>query len=133
MQLHEIIDHCAYVHRKLGAVWVVGRHPHDGAAIIVAFHNPETDEEEFHLSVSEDFELLLTGDMYKPTHGRAQEHYNKVRLTRGGVAAAVEAVKHITTPRCLECQDTGMRDSGGEHPWGEAIFIPCGCDAAKGD
>lgn len=28
---------------------------------------------------------------------------------------------------CEYCEDTGIRDTGGEHPWGEAIHIPCEC------
>lgn len=28
---------------------------------------------------------------------------------------------------CVECDDTGMADSGGTHPWGECISIPCQC------
>ncbi len=31
-------------------------------------------------------------------------------------------------PICPECQGFGMRDSGGVTPWGEGIFVPCGCD-----
>lgn len=82
MNLHEIVDHCAYEHRRLGPVWVVGRHPHDGAAIIVCYHNEEEDEEEFALATSEDFERLLTSDTYEPTHGRAQHHYEQAREKR---------------------------------------------------
>ena len=26
---------------------------------------------------------------------------------------------------CVECAGTGLRDSGGSHPWGEAIMLPC--------
>ena len=28
---------------------------------------------------------------------------------------------------CLDCGGTGLRDSGGFQPWGEAILLPCGC------
>lgn len=30
---------------------------------------------------------------------------------------------------CLECGGTGLRDSGGFHPWGEAAPVPCDCGA----
>jgi hypothetical protein len=30
-------------------------------------------------------------------------------------------------PTCPECGDTGMRDTGGVHPWGEHISVPCDC------
>jgi hypothetical protein len=33
-------------------------------------------------------------------------------------------------PDCSDCDDTGMRDSGGFQPWGEAIFVPCDCRPA---
>lgn len=79
MKLEDIIDHCAYDHRRLGLVWIVGRHPHDGAAIIVSYHNEDEDEEEYHLCVSEDFVSLVTGDEGKPIHGRAFEHWTAAR------------------------------------------------------
>lgn len=28
---------------------------------------------------------------------------------------------------CEKCKGTGSADSGGVHPWGEAILIPCDC------
>jgi hypothetical protein len=28
---------------------------------------------------------------------------------------------------CPRCDDTGLADSGGSHPWGEPISIPCDC------
>lgn len=30
---------------------------------------------------------------------------------------------------CEQCQDTGMRDSGGFQPWGDTIDVPCECRA----
>lgn len=35
------------------------------------------------------------------------------------------------TPRCPECNDTGERDSGGTHPWGEPIYLACDCKDAE--
>lgn len=32
---------------------------------------------------------------------------------------------------CLECNDTGERDSGGTHPWGEPVYLPCDCKDAE--
>lgn len=32
---------------------------------------------------------------------------------------------------CPECNDTGERDSGGTHPWGEPIYLPCDCKDAE--
>ena len=26
---------------------------------------------------------------------------------------------------CEECSGTGWRDSGGSHPWGDAVYLPC--------
>ena len=33
--------------------------------------------------------------------------------------------------KCPECSDTGERDSGGMHPWGESILLPCDCKDAE--
>ena len=35
------------------------------------------------------------------------------------------------TPQCPECNDTGERDSGGTHPWGEPIYLACDCKDAE--
>ena len=32
---------------------------------------------------------------------------------------------------CLDCNDTGERDSGGTHPWGEPVYLPCDCKDAE--
>jgi hypothetical protein len=32
---------------------------------------------------------------------------------------------------CPECNDTGERDSGGTHPWGEPIYLACDCKDAE--
>ena len=34
---------------------------------------------------------------------------------------------------CPECSETGERDSGGSHPWGESINLPCGCGAENNE
>lgn len=28
---------------------------------------------------------------------------------------------------CVECEGSGIRDTGGFQPWGDAIFLPCDC------
>lgn len=33
---------------------------------------------------------------------------------------------------CPECHGTGKRDSGGTHPWGEAVMVPCEHDPEAG-
>lgn len=33
--------------------------------------------------------------------------------------------------KCPECNDTGERDSGGTHPWGEPVYLPCDCKDAE--
>ncbi len=33
--------------------------------------------------------------------------------------------------KCPECNDTGQRDSGGIHPWGEPVLMPCDCKDAE--
>ena len=39
----------------------------------------------------------------------------------------VYTVPKPSSEPCIECGGTGMVDSGGFHPWGESIVIPCGC------
>lgn len=81
MKLEDIIDHCAYEHRRLGPVWIVGRHPHDGATI-VAYYDGDADGEDTEEYVdcdSSDLVNLLIDDDHKPTHGRALEHWNAAR------------------------------------------------------
>jgi len=36
-------------------------------------------------------------------------------------------------PFCPDCMGTGMRDTGGTHPWGETIFVPCDCSSPTTD
>ena len=36
-------------------------------------------------------------------------------------------------PDCHMCQGTGMRDTGGVHPWGEPIFEECDCHLDYGN
>jgi hypothetical protein len=33
---------------------------------------------------------------------------------------------------CPECKGTGLRDSGGVYPWGEAIMLACDCGSSPG-
>lgn len=40
-------------------------------------------------------------------------------------SVADEAPGESMKPKCPDCNDEGVRDSGGAHPWGEPIFIPC--------
>lgn len=30
-------------------------------------------------------------------------------------------------PVCPDCNGSGLRDSGGTHPWGEPVMLPCDC------
>ncbi|HFL2728916.1 TPA: hypothetical protein ACGWTY_002858 [Pseudomonas aeruginosa] len=39
---------------------------------------------------------------------------------------------HIEAP-CPKCGGTGEADSGGVHPWGEPILIPCDCETEKAE
>ncbi len=49
-------------------------------------------------------------------------------LAQAAVAAALERAAKAVRQDCLECEGSGMRDSGGETPWGQAILVPCDCD-----
>ncbi|MGV8326331.1 hypothetical protein ACV337_24345 [Pseudomonas aeruginosa] len=37
------------------------------------------------------------------------------------------------SPKCVKCGGTGEADSGGVHPWGEPVLIPCDCDTEKAE
>lgn len=37
----------------------------------------------------------------------------------------------MSDPDCVKCKGTGLEDSGGEHPWGDAILIPCDCSSPE--
>lgn len=39
----------------------------------------------------------------------------------------IEQVNAQPWPDCPACEGTGLRDSGGVQPWGEAISVPCDC------
>lgn len=66
MKLNEIKHGYAYQHAQYGPCWIVGPHPHDGCALIVAYNDTEQDEEKFVLAIPEDLEYALTGPEYKP-------------------------------------------------------------------
>ena len=58
----------------------------------------------------------------------ALEAYGSEKV-REGMRWAAEIIRG----RCPECLGTGVRDSGGVHPWGEPITVPCDCaDAILG-
>lgn len=64
-----------------------------------------------------------------PAHAKAAlEAYGREKV-REGMKWAAEIIRGC----CPECQGTGVRDSGGVHPWGEPISVPCDCaDAILG-
>lgn len=41
------------------------------------------------------------------------------------VAASQAVDPSVKADSCPECENTGMRDTGGVYPWGEGIFVPC--------
>lgn len=47
---------------------------------------------------------------------------------QGGEAKERDKVE--LSSACLDCGGTGMFDSGGFQPWGDAISVPCDCGAA---
>lgn len=53
---------------------------------------------------------------------------NKREALRTALEAAL--VQGEPVAWCPECRGTGLRDSGGVHPWGEHIDVPCDCSNA---
>lgn len=43
---------------------------------------------------------------------------------------AADVYERPEASRCPECEGSGLRDSGGVHPWGEHIQVPCDCGRA---
>ncbi|EPQ2922068.1 hypothetical protein ACJJBP_29355 [Pseudomonas aeruginosa] len=37
------------------------------------------------------------------------------------------------SPKCVKCGGTGEADSGGVHPWGEPVLIPCDCETEQAE
>lgn len=43
-----------------------------------------------------------------------------------------EALTQLS-PKCVKCGGTGEADSGGVHPWGEPVLIPCDCETEQAE
>ena len=60
-------------------------------------------------------------------------HY--MRFDKGSwipcTATAEGAVAFRSEYICPDCNNTGQRDSGGTHPWGEAAYVPCDCNRGR--
>lgn len=69
MQLKEVKFGHSYQHRTLGQCAIVSCHPHDGAALIVAYWDHENDEEKFVLAVPEDLLYILPDEPVMRTEG----------------------------------------------------------------
>lgn len=69
MQLKEVKFGHSYQHRTLGQCAIVSCHPHDGAALIVAYWDHENDEEKFVLAVPEDLLYILPNEPVMRTEG----------------------------------------------------------------
>lgn len=53
--------------------------------------------------------------------------WNKTMEEMRQAIAAAEQAQQV----CRDCNGTGDRDSGGVHPWGEAIMVQCDCRAMQ--
>ncbi|WP_191985360.1 hypothetical protein [Pseudomonas aeruginosa] len=53
----------------------------------------------------------------------------KLCLIRNAARAALAQ----PSPKCVKCGGTGEADSGGVHPWGEPVLIPCDCETEKAE
>lgn len=69
MQLKEVKFGHSYQHRTLGQCAIVSCHPHDGAALIVAYWDHENDDEKFVLAVPEDLLYILPDEPVMRTEG----------------------------------------------------------------
>ncbi|MDV2663555.1 hypothetical protein [Pseudomonas aeruginosa] len=53
----------------------------------------------------------------------------KLCLIRNAARAALAQ----PSPKCVKCGGTGEADSGGVHPWGEPVSIPCDCETEQAE
>lgn len=42
-------------------------------------------------------------------------------------------MSYAPDPACPYCHGTGELDSGGTHPWGQPLMIPCECSKPRAD
>ena len=78
--------------------------------------------------------LGIAGCGQEEMAARMSDYVNQMTL---GVMRLKDSLSQATQPAaheelssaCLDCGGTGIRDSGGFQPWGEAIMMPCDCGA----
>ena len=89
---------------------------------------PTGEKIEANLSV----EVEITDDVSRASALAKSRGASVAEVVKLGLSDFV-AKRHVTSkPGCPQCDGTGMRDSGGVHPWGEPIFIPCDCREETG-
>ena len=81
---------------------------------------------------------ILAGQEHE---ARTQHPANWTTQCRGGITneqreaivrrAVADRDALLLARKCPECNDTGQRDSGGIHPWGEPVLMPCDCKDAE--
>lgn len=68
------------------------------------------------------------GDAYVKAVSYPEEYYRTI--VRAGTELW-EITVNLITSKCMECSGTGAVDSGGVHPWGASILVPCeACDGS---
>ncbi|MHA5542622.1 hypothetical protein ACVSLQ_05755, partial [Pseudomonas aeruginosa] len=70
-------------------------------------------------------------------HGHVFPRADGVKMRCGGPGLCSECAADAyraraalaqPSPKCVKCGGTGEADSGGVHPWGEPVLIPCDCE-----
>ncbi|EPJ0603432.1 hypothetical protein EWS90_01935 [Pseudomonas aeruginosa] len=75
-------------------------------------------------------------------HGHVFPRADGVKMRCGGPGLCSECAADAyraraalaqPSPKCVKCGGTGEADSGGVHPWGEPVLIPCDCETEQAE
>ncbi|WP_447846538.1 hypothetical protein ACFZNQ_15940 [Pseudomonas aeruginosa] len=71
-------------------------------------------------------------DALPANNPRYGEYCNEM-IQRAWVGWQARAALAQPSPKCVKCGGTGEADSGGVHPWGEPVLIPCDCETEQAE
>ncbi|EMO9845314.1 hypothetical protein RWC52_000294 [Pseudomonas aeruginosa] len=82
------------------------------------------------------FDWMVTHARIAPDHAALAQPSPKCATCNGSKVVSTTDTDHngdyIEAP-CPKCGGTGEADSGGVHPWGEPVLIPCDCETEKAE
>ncbi|MFG8861581.1 hypothetical protein ACEPU5_21370 [Pseudomonas aeruginosa] len=82
------------------------------------------------------FDWMVTHARIAPDHAALAQPSPKCATCNGSKVVSTTDTDHngdyIEAP-CPKCGGTGEADSGGVHPWGEPVLIPCDCETEQAE